>query len=101
MVLKLQNASNRIDMMSSLVLGFWSIMSIFFFCELGEQMTNQFDAFYDELNQCQWYSFPIELQRMMTTVILNAQQSAIIGGFGNTLCTRFSFNKVNIFLDDH
>lgn len=92
-----QNASNRIDMISSLVLGSWSFMAIFFYCELGERVTSQFEDFCDELSQCCWYSFPIELQRMLVVVISNAQQSSTIRGYGNTICSRFSFNQVHNF----
>lgn len=73
---------------------FWTFILIFFFCELGEMVTDQFHQFSDELGQCSWYLFPIELQRMLVTFMVNAQQPVIIHGFGNTLCTREAFKLV-------
>lgn len=89
-----QTAWNLIDMVSTMFQTFWSFISIFFFCELGEQVTSRFEQFNDELDQCCWYLFPIDLQRMIPTVMANTQDNTIIHGFGNTLCTRLSFNKV-------
>lgn len=74
---------------------FWTFALIFFFCELGEMVTNQFNQFSDVLGQSSWYLFPIELQRMLVTAIVNAQEPVIIRGFGNTMCTRDAFKLVN------
>lgn len=65
-------------------------------CELGEQVAEQFIKFNDELAQCSWYTFPIELQRTLATVILNAQKPVIVQGYGRALCTRNAFNKVEL-----
>ena len=54
-----------------------------------------FDSFNDTFSQCDWYSFPIEIQQMLVIVMANAQQPVIIKGFANTLCARESFTKVN------
>lgn len=67
---------------------------IFFFCILGEMVTNQFEMFNDELSQCNWYVLPFELQKIMIIVIVNAQRETVIRGFGNILCTRQTFKKV-------
>lgn len=72
-------------------------MSVFLFCELGEQVAKQFKIFEDELCECNWYSFPIEMQQMFPIVIMNTQQPVNIRGYGNTLCTREAFRKVNSY----
>lgn len=82
------------EIISTLFIGFWSFVAIFCTCELGEQVADTFIKFNDEIGQCRWYTFPIELQRMLATVILNAQQPVIIQGYGRALCTRNAFNKV-------
>lgn len=86
--------SNAMDIISTLTIGFWSFLAIFCMCEFGEQVTNQFIKFNDELDQCSWYLFPMQLQRMLIIVMINAQQPAVIQGYANAVCTRFAFNKV-------
>lgn len=74
---------------------FWSLVAIFIVCEIGEMTTSEFDSFNDTFYQCEWYEFPIKIQRMLLIVTANAQHPVIIKGFGNTLCARESFTKVN------
>lgn len=73
---------------------FWTFAFVLIFCELGEMVTSQFDAFNDALERCNWYSFPIEIQQMMIIVLANAQQPITIRAFGNIICTRETFKKV-------
>lgn len=80
--------SNPIEWISPLLLGAWSFVMIFFFCEFGAMVTNQFNRFNEELDQCDWYLFPVELQRTLLIVMINTQNPIIIRGYGNTLCTR-------------
>lgn len=69
---------------------------IFFLCELGEMVTNQYEFLNDQMYQCDWYSFPIGMQRMFVTFMSFTQQPVLIHGYGNTLtqCTREIFKKV-------
>lgn len=66
------------------------------FCDFGEQMTNQFETFDEQLYQRKWYLFPIEMQHMLVTFMSITQQPAIIHGFGNTEVSRDTFKKVFI-----
>lgn len=77
----------------------WILISeliIFSLCELGETVTNQYEKLSDELYQCDWYSFPIEMQQMFVTFMSCTQQPVFIHGYGDTLtqCTRETFKKV-------
>lgn len=65
-----------------------------FSCEFGEMLTNRFETFNDALGQCNWHSFPIEMQRMFVMVMVNAQQPTIVRGYGNTPCARTAFKNV-------
>lgn len=65
-----------------------------FSCELGEMITTRFETFKDALDQCNWHLFPIEMQQMFVIVMVNAQQSTIVRGYGNTPCARAAFKKV-------
>lgn len=68
--------------------------SIFIFCEHGELVNNGFNEFNEELCQCDWYLFSIEMQRNLIIFNEYTQQPAIIRGFANTVCTREAFKKV-------
>lgn len=75
-------------------MGCWSFLCIFFFCETGERVTTAFEEFDFEMKRCSWYTFPIDLQRMLVPVMIYTQRPIIIQGYGNTLCTRFALNTV-------
>lgn len=81
-------------MIAPLILVFWAFGVIFFYCEIGERVTTAFEEFNDELGSCDWYSFPIDLQRTLSTVMMYTQKHAIIHGYANTPCTRFALSKV-------
>lgn len=57
---------------------------------------NQYELLNDEMYQCDWYSFLIEMQQMFVTFMSFTQQPVLIHGYGNTLtqCRRDTFKKV-------
>lgn len=85
-----------IEMVRLIVLMVWPLAVIFGFCEYGEMLSEQFDAVGDKLCQCDWYTFPIKLQRIFLIVVVNAQQMTVIYCFENTPCARDTFKKVNL-----
>lgn len=60
-------------------------------------VTKEFDSFNQTIGQCDWYSFPHEIQQMFLIVLTNTQQSTFIQGFGNISCTRELFKRVSMF----
>lgn len=63
--------------------------------ELSQVITNQFEMFNNELDQCAWYAFhSMKMQQILMIVMANAQQPTFIRGFGNIPCTRETFKKV-------
>lgn len=86
------------ELIPPLCLGSWSFVAIFLICETGERVTTSFEEFDLELRESNWYTFPIDLQRMLIPVMIYTQQPVIIQGYGNTLCTRFALNKVRRFV---
>lgn len=64
-------------------------------CEFGEIVSNQFNVFDGTLCQCNWYAFPIEMQRLLVTFMTSTQRPAIIRGYANTEFTRDAFKSVN------
>ena len=90
---------NLIDIYITLLDLAWTFALIFSVCELGEQMSNGFDSFDDKLCQCDWYSFPIQLQQIYLIFLSNTQQPTNIACYGNISCTRDTFKKVSEFWD--
>lgn len=67
---------------------------ICFICEFGQMTTDQFVLFDEELCQCNWYAYPIELQKLLLVFTANSQRPAIFKGYANTECTRDAYKKV-------
>lgn len=88
-----------IEMITPSILVQWSFFLLFFYCESGQFVMNQFEEFDDQLYECGWYLFPNEMQKMLVIIMSNTQQPVIIHGLANAFCTREIFKKVNIYYD--
>lgn len=88
---------NTGEIIAQLIAVFGTFVIIFVACECGQNVTLQFEKFSNTLSQCKWYFLPIELQRMLITVMINTQHPTYIQGYGNIECTRYSFKKVLLF----
>ena len=98
-----EKSSNPTELILPFVLMLWSFAIIFFFCEFGEKVNNQFERFNDELCQLNWYLYPNNIQRLLLIFTTGVQQPVYLCGYGNIVCTRDSFEKVifnsrNLFL---
>lgn len=67
----------------------------FIACELCQQMSNGFDDINDTVDQLNWYEFPVEIQKLMPTLLLNVQQPVLVECFGSITCSREVFIKVS------
>lgn len=74
---------------------FWSFFHIYIFCQFGEIVTGEFMELSEVIYQLDWYTFPPEIQRTLTTLLINAQQPVYFMGFGNIICTCETYKKVN------
>lgn len=72
----------------------WSFVQILMFCDLGENVTTGFSTLGDSIYFCDWYNFPLEIQRTLPTLLMVAEKSVELRGFGNIPCTRKAFRKV-------
>lgn len=68
---------------------------VFAACEIGQRLTDTIYEIVHELEQLHWYLFPIEVQRMLPTIMMNAQKPVIMGCFGIAASSRDQFKKVN------
>lgn len=73
---------------------FWSFFHVFMFCDFGENLSNGFDALNSEICNRNWYSFPIEIQRLLPIILVSTQKPVQLLGFGNIPCTRETFKVV-------
>ena len=71
--------------------------SLFAYCEFGERVTHQFNQFNENFCNCDWFSFPIEMQRIYLLVLVGVQDPVIIRGYAHTVCTRDAFKRVIFF----
>lgn len=78
---------------------FWGFLVIGLVCEFGEMVSSRFIMFNDHLEQCRWYLFPIEMQRMFIVVTVNTQRSTVIHAFGNAECSREANKKVRVMMN--
>lgn len=75
--------------------GIWIINLIFAVCELGQRISNAYGEIEDRIWQLDWYLLPIEIKRMLPTIILYAQRPSVIDFFGSMFCCREQFKKVS------
>lgn len=85
--------TNLTDLSNSMIDVAWTFVLILSVCELGEKVTNHFELFDEELCNCDWLSFPLEIQRLYLIVLLGAEQPGVIQGYAQTACTRSTFKK--------
>lgn len=82
------------ELLYAFVLIFWAFIQILIFCELGKRVTDRFAHISDVIYFSEWYTFPKEIQQMLPTVLVAAQEPVVLQGFANLKCTRDSFKKV-------
>lgn len=82
------------EMIPTAIVAVSTTICLFAFCMFGENLAEQFDMLDVKLYQCDWFLFPIDIQRMLITLMSNTQQPAAIIGYGNIECTRETFKRV-------
>lgn len=73
----------------------WMIIFVLLLCEPGTRMTNEFQAFGDELSQCEWYLLSIEMQRMYLIFSMDTQNPIKMMSYANIACERETSKKVH------
>lgn len=75
---------------------FYSFCVVFVSCEMGERLINEYEDIEFVICQLDWYLLPLEIQQMLTTIIINAQHPVTIECFGSTNVNRESFMQVRL-----
>lgn len=71
-----------------------SFSLVFIGCELAGLITYQVDVPNDEINQFNWYLFPLKIQQILPMFMANAQKTVGLQCFGSANCDRDTFKKV-------
>lgn len=64
-------------------------------CSVSEELKGRFD----DLNiyqRCKWYRYPVKLQRILTIIIIDSQNSDVFKIFGSLTASRETCKKVMI-----
>lgn len=72
----------------------YAICIVFICCELGERLAIVYDQLDSNIGQFHWYLFPLEIQRLLPLIMINAQQPIILVCFGSISANRETFKKV-------
>lgn len=75
---------------------FYSFCVVFITCELGERLMNEYADIEYVICQFDWYLLPLEVQRQLTTIVINAQHPVVVQCFGSTNTSRESFQQVRL-----
>lgn len=73
---------------------FYAICIIFIICEFGERLTIAYDEMNCQIEQFDWYLFPIEIKRLLPILMIDAQQRVELQCFGTLSASRESLKKV-------
>lgn len=68
---------------------------LFIVCEMAHRYIRANDEIGELVEQFEWYLFPVEIQRMMPSILNFTQQSNEIICFGSTACNRETFKYVS------
>lgn len=63
-------------------------------CESGQRITDIVASFADVLEQFDWYSYSLDMQRLLLKVLLNVQKPVDMRCFGSIAANRETFKKV-------
>lgn len=69
---------------------------LFVICYFGDEVTIHFDGVGNDVYQCNWYEFPLKMQKCMPMKITLAHKPVYIGSFVQIHCTREIFKRVSI-----
>lgn len=68
---------------------------VFVYCEIGHQLSSEFDTINDAFYELDWNSYPEEIKRTIPVILQVTQESFQLSAYGNYPCSRETFKKVN------
>lgn len=89
-----QNLGNPIDLAILSIQVFGAFFFLLVTCEFGGRITTAHDEIDSVMLQSSWYRFPVEVKKILPTVILIVQKEIALHGIGSVVCSRESFQRV-------
>lgn len=74
---------------------FYAFLVLFVYCEFGQHLSSGFELLNDDIYQFNWHLLPVDLQRTWNIILVTTQRPVQLAGFGNYICNRESFQRVN------
>lgn len=72
---------------------------VFLPCELGQRLTTTCEQVDYDFEQLAWYLFPMEVQRILPTILIGLQEPVLLRCFGIVDGSREQFKKVSKPID--
>lgn len=72
----------------------YALTVVLLVCELCQRATNAFNKINDTVDGFEWYLFPIEIQKILPTIMVVTQKIVGQECFGSMLNLRETFKKV-------
>lgn len=89
------------DVVRLIVFLFAALLYIAYLCHFGERVTSQFDRINFAIDQCSWYDYPMEMQRILPMMSMMAQNPVLVeAAYLNIGCSREVLKKVNTIQND-
>lgn len=89
-----QNLGNPIDLAILSIQVFGAFFFLLVTCEFGGRITIAHDEIDSVILQSSWYRFPVEVKKILPTVICIVQKEIALHGIGSVVCSRESFQRV-------
>lgn len=73
----------------------WSLALMLTACDLCEKTCDTYNEIGSEINQLDWYLFPLEVKKLLPMIVMNAQKPVKLECFGSVISgDRETFKKV-------
>lgn len=96
-IFKLQNLQDgNSNILQPLIDMFWTLLPPYFFCHIGNNVTQRFEDVGTRIYDLSWYMLPASMRKKLPLVIAVAQKNIFIRGFGNIHFTHEVFRKVMV-----
>lgn len=90
----LKGTINSVEMINLLLVMLLAFAIIFGVCDFGERFSAAFESLNSVYNQFAWHLFPLDVQRMLSILMIVAQKPTKLRAFGSISCGRITFQNV-------
>lgn len=90
-----QSHSDSVVLLQAVFFCVLAIVFVFIACELCHRLETSFSEINVAICKLQWYSYPINIQRMLVPCLIYTQQPVVIAFFGSIAGNREQFKKAS------